>query len=229
MGKSGAEFAKFFSRLSGFFDFARTDARGADFDALACTRNKGADRLEIWVPAAAPSIVGVADDVAEARSLAAVFTLHCHDCSCWLRAAAANPESFLNKLKLQTYKYSKGAEVEEIEETKDVKEIGTRIGRTWIPRQAPAIFENVWQVKDLRRDFALIPPSPAGDGGWRSLPEPRYSDGVRKRRADAKKSYQGMAGKFKQKSEALGKRQRLSKISGLSMGAMQSFRPGRVL
>src|SRR5207253_641230 len=69
------------SRLRGFFDFARANARGAHFHALARARDKGADRLQVRVPAAAPGIVGVADYVAVARSLAAVLTLHCHDSS----------------------------------------------------------------------------------------------------------------------------------------------------
>ncbi len=79
------------SRLSGFFDFARANARGADFDALAGSGNQGADRLEIWIPTAAPGIVGVADHVAEAWALAAVFTLHCHNSSYstnWIRESS---------------------------------------------------------------------------------------------------------------------------------------------
>src|SRR4029077_17123509 len=80
-GKSGAEFAKGMIRLSGFFNFARADARGADFDTLARARNQGANGLQIRIPAAAPGIVGMADHVAVARTLAAVFTLHCHNSS----------------------------------------------------------------------------------------------------------------------------------------------------
>jgi len=69
------------SRLGGFFDFARANARGADFHALARAGHQGANGLQIRVPTATPGIVGVADYVTVARSLAAVRTLHCHDSS----------------------------------------------------------------------------------------------------------------------------------------------------
>jgi len=67
--------------LSRFLDFARANARCADLNAFVRARHQGAYGLQIGIPAAAPGIVGVADDVAIARSLAAVFTLHCHDSS----------------------------------------------------------------------------------------------------------------------------------------------------
>ena len=69
------------SRLSGFLDFTRANARRAHADALPGASHDGAHRSEIRIPAAAARIVRVAHDVSVARRFAAVFTLQCHDCS----------------------------------------------------------------------------------------------------------------------------------------------------
>src|SRR5579859_7337964 len=78
------------SRLSGFFDAARANARGADANALMRACHYGAHGLQIRVPAAPARIVGVAHHVAVAGTFAAEFTLQCHG------------SSTSNLLKLQT-------------------------------------------------------------------------------------------------------------------------------
>ena len=61
------------------YDFAGLDAAGADAHALAGAADRGLDRAQIDVPAAAGGVVGVGDVVAELRAFAAKITFLCHD------------------------------------------------------------------------------------------------------------------------------------------------------
>ena len=60
-------------------DAAGPNAGSADTNVHAHAFNHGADTLKIWIPAAAPCIVGVTDHVAERRPLAANLASHSHD------------------------------------------------------------------------------------------------------------------------------------------------------
>jgi hypothetical protein len=62
-----------------FFHATHANAVGADADVLARAIDNRADTLQVWIPAAAPGIVRVADYVAVVRGFAADFTLQCHD------------------------------------------------------------------------------------------------------------------------------------------------------
>src|SRR5277367_1663880 len=66
-------------RISGGLHyFASADAGGAHADLLAHAFDYRSDAPQIRIPAATRHIVGVADRVTEAWSLAANFTGHCH-------------------------------------------------------------------------------------------------------------------------------------------------------
>jgi len=61
---------------------AGADARCANAKMLVGASYDGANPLEVRVPAAAASIVGVANHVAVLRPFAAEITLQCHVSSC---------------------------------------------------------------------------------------------------------------------------------------------------
>jgi hypothetical protein len=61
------------------YDFAGTQAAGADADALSHTLHFGVDRAQVDVPAPLGHVVSVANVVSRLRALAADFTYLCHD------------------------------------------------------------------------------------------------------------------------------------------------------
>jgi hypothetical protein len=67
------------TQLGCFRDAAGPYAGSANTNVHAHAIDHGADALQIWIPAAAASIVRVADHVAERRPLAANLAFHCHD------------------------------------------------------------------------------------------------------------------------------------------------------
>ena len=68
------------TRLNSFHDEAGAEAAGADPDSAGCTPLNGANPLEIGVPAARASVVGVAHRVSHLGSFAANFTCPSHCC-----------------------------------------------------------------------------------------------------------------------------------------------------
>jgi len=64
--------------LRHFLDFIGADAGRADPNAFSGAINKGADGLEVNVPAAISDIVRVADPIAELRAATADFANLCH-------------------------------------------------------------------------------------------------------------------------------------------------------
>jgi hypothetical protein len=60
-------------------DLAGFKARGADVLALAVTRDQGLDSLDVRVPSAASTTLGVRDIVAKARTFATDIAYSCHD------------------------------------------------------------------------------------------------------------------------------------------------------
>ena len=62
-----------------FFHTAQTDAAGAHAHLLANSVHHRAYPLQIWVPAATPCVIGVANHVSKVRRLAADCALQCHD------------------------------------------------------------------------------------------------------------------------------------------------------
>ena len=65
---------------SGFGDFTRLDATGADFhSAVTAVRQLYANGLQVRIENAGRSIIGVGNIIAKLRALAANFTTLCHD------------------------------------------------------------------------------------------------------------------------------------------------------
>ena len=63
---------------SGLFHLAGADTGGADANVFTGAFDYGLDAAQIGIPAAAANVMSVADDIAEARFLAAKFTCECH-------------------------------------------------------------------------------------------------------------------------------------------------------
>jgi hypothetical protein len=64
---------------AGFSDAARANAIRAHAQLLLHALHDCANSLQIWIPAPAPRVIGVADDVSVLRTLAANFTLLSHN------------------------------------------------------------------------------------------------------------------------------------------------------
>lgn len=65
--------------LSGFYNLAAFDTAGANLDTFASAVDQRAHVLQIWVEAAASSVICVGNIVAELRALAAKITTISHN------------------------------------------------------------------------------------------------------------------------------------------------------
>jgi hypothetical protein len=64
-------------------DFSAPQAGSADAHLLAAGAGLGADRAQVYIPATAPHVMGVANDISKLRSLAADLAYLSHNYSSW--------------------------------------------------------------------------------------------------------------------------------------------------